>query len=103
MESEHAEAQSILANELAKFRSLSYADLVRLFEDHPTYEITGASGAEYWIDIYPLWDGWDMVDGVPQHSDILRLRGSICGGGIDYQAPLCDDFLIAPDGSFIGE
>ena len=48
MESEHAEAQSILANELAKFRSLSYADLVRLFEDHPTYEITGASGAEYW-------------------------------------------------------
>ncbi len=96
---EHIEARELLAAEIAKYRGRTYAELAEMVgdPDHPAFEVLGQSGSRYWLEIEAFWDGLDHL------SNVVRLRGAICGSGIDYQVPLCDDFLKAADGSFVDE
>jgi hypothetical protein len=89
------EALELLADKLAEYRRLSYADLVAKLGDVDCFEVTGQAGAEYQIEIQFYWDG--KADGD------LRVMGGIDDGGWRAFAPLCDDFIISPDGRFIGE
>ena len=93
------EARTLLAAEIAKYRHWPFSDLTAMVGavDHPAFEVVGDSGTKYWLEIEAFWDGFDAS------SKVIRLRGAICGGGIDYQVPICDDFLKAEDGSFVGE
>jgi hypothetical protein len=89
------EARALLIAELAKYRGRPYEELVAFIgdEDHPAFEVKAPSGAEYWIEVEVFEDS----------KEVLRVRAAICGGGIEYQVPVCDDFLKRADGSFVGE
>ena len=104
------EAKAILAEQVARLRRQSYSELRRYIskerfrigpisfgggENVEALEVTGESGAEYQLEIGAVWD--DRPDGD------LRIIVSIDDGGLRAFAPLTESFIIAPDGSFVGE
>jgi hypothetical protein len=58
-------------------------------------EVQGRSRTRYHIELQGVWDA--------RPGDVLRTLGSVDDGGWSAFVPLTDDFLIAPDGSFVGE
>ncbi|MDT5123071.1 MAG: hypothetical protein QOC96_2553 [Acidobacteriota bacterium] len=96
MNMDEAEAQLVLAQELSHYRNYSYTKLLSLIDDSKTFERTSPSGIKYQIEIQVFFDD------IKAKRD-LRVLGAIDGGGISAFSPLCDDFIMAPDGSFVGE
>ena len=90
-----AEARAILLAESAKYRAKSYKDLVYLLEHQDYYEVEGLAGARYQLEIQAFWDN--------KPNDVLRVRAGIDDGGIRAYYPRVEDFLITPDGGFVGE
>jgi hypothetical protein len=89
-----SEAKAVVSAELGKFRALSYAELVeRLLDQEENLEVTGPSGARYAIEIHGFWDD-------PPGGN-FRVAGLIDDGGWRAFVPLTDDFIVAPDGSFV--
>ena len=89
------EAAALLAFHLADYRRRSYAELRTLVGAAPApIELVAASGARYQIEVQVFWD--DAPGGA------LRVLGGIHDGGWRAFAPLCDDFLVSPDGRFVG-
>jgi hypothetical protein len=90
-----AEARQVLAGKIAELRRWSYTDLLRFMEPEGL-EVAGPSGTIYQLEVQAFWDD--------KRSRHLRVLASIDDGGWRaFFAPLCDDFIIALDGSFIGE
>ena len=91
------EAQEILRHEIARLRSMTYQELVGYLgpENVDSKEIAGESGTLCQVEIESMWD--DEVDGD------LRVMVAINSGGIRSFVPLTDDFIVAPDGTFVGE
>jgi hypothetical protein len=89
-----AEARQLLAAKIAELRRHSYSDLLRFMEPEGL-EVAGPSGATYQLEVEAFWDD------EPQRN--LRVLASIDDGGWRAFIPLTDDFIIAPDGSFVGE
>jgi hypothetical protein len=70
----------------------------RLLDRQETKELTGASGVSYQIELQAFWDSPSDPAGV------LRVIGAIDDArGWRANIPLTADFLLAPDGSFVGE
>jgi hypothetical protein len=90
-----AEARAILLAESARYRAKSYKDLVYLLEHQDCYEVEGRSGARYQLEIQAFWDD--------KPNDVLRVMAGIDDAGIRAFSPMMEDFLIAPDGRFVGE
>lgn len=91
-----AEATQVLAIELAKFRHRPYEDLVSMIDSPKhTVEVVASSGTRYYLDVLVYWDG--------EPGDNVRVTGTIDDGGARAIVPLSDDFIKAPDGSFVGE
>ncbi len=91
-----AEALSILGAELEELRSASYSDLLgRLLDNEESFERVGASGTRYTVEIRAFWDG-------EAHGN-LRVRAMIDDGGWRAFAPVIEDFVRAPNGSFVDE
>ena len=90
------EAKSILENELSRYRKLSYGELLSLLDKAETFERSSPSGAVYQIEMQIFFDD-------NSNRTTLRVSGEIDDGGWRAFSPLCDDFLIAPDGSFVDE
>jgi hypothetical protein len=67
----------------------------RFLDNAERCEVRGESGVTYQTEIQGVWD-----DGKPGN---LRILGSVDDGGWRAFSPLGDDFIIAPDGSFVGE
>jgi hypothetical protein len=84
------EANTLLTTKLRKYRRLAYEELVAKIGDVDCLEVTGSSNVEYQIEVQFLWDG--EADGN------VRVMGSIDDGGLRAFMPLCDGFIIAPDG-----
>ena len=91
----NVEARGIVVAESAKYRAKGYKDLLALLGHQDHYEVSGASGTLYQMEILAFWD--DKPNGV------LRVRGAIDDGGIRAYVPMIEDFLITPDGRFVGE
>ena len=89
------EAGEILARTLSDLRTRSYDDLRSMMETVRTETVESPSGAVYQIEIQVFWDDKPEQD--------LRVMGSIDDGGLSALRPLSDDFIIAPDGSLVGE
>jgi hypothetical protein len=89
------EAKVLLLERLAVWRALAYGDLVARVDKATCSDVVGPSGVQYQIEIEPVWD--EKLGGN------VRVLGSIDGGGISAIAPLSSDFIMAPDGSFVGE
>jgi hypothetical protein len=90
------EARGILAEEIAKLRMKSYDDLrARLLGGSENFEVVGASGARYQLELEAVWDSGE--------NGPLRVFVLIDDGGWRAFSPMSDSFIVAPDGSFVGE
>ena len=92
---DRAEALGILERQLELYRRLPFRDLLRLLDESEALEVAVPGGTAYQIKIYAFWDDETRVH--------LRVSGAIDDGGWRACAPLTRDFIVAPDGSFIGE
>ena len=91
-----AEAREILSERLSEYRRRSYQSLAAAIGEPEMFEVTGASGAQYQVEIESLWD--DKTGGT------VLVMGSIDDGSFRRAfMPLTDSFIVAPDGSFVGE
>lgn len=90
------EARELLRQHLARFRARTYGELVQRVGAEPeVLEANGASGTRYQLEFEVLWDNAARGD--------LRVLGGIDDGGLRSFVPLCDSFILASDGSFVGE
>ena len=89
------EAQGLLGEQIGRLRKLSYEDLRERLDQPETFELPGPSGKTYQLEVQAFWDG-------PRDQN-LRVMVSIDDGGWRAFAPLSSDFIIAPNGSFVGE
>jgi hypothetical protein len=92
---DETEATTILEAELARYRKRSYVDLWDLAKAPRTVEIVGPSGVKYQLEAQAWWDDASRTN--------IRVVLSIDDGGWRAFVPLSRGFLIAPDGSFVGE
>lgn len=89
------EALQVLTEVLAQYRQFSYADLLARVDQPVTVERVGPSGATYQIEMEVFFDG---------HLQTLRVSGAIDDMSWRWSSsPMCNDFIIAPDGTFVGE
>jgi hypothetical protein len=89
------EARQVLTTELEKYRARSYDELVKCIGNTIAYETPGASGAMYQLEITVLWDS--------QPDGDVRVIASVDDGGWSAFVPLSGDFIMSPDGNFVGE
>jgi hypothetical protein len=90
------EARRILDRRMTELRNEPYERLKSHWLHQPDCEqITADSGAEYQVEIEAFWD-----DASAGH---LPLVASIDDGGWRALVPITAGFIVAPDGSFIGE
>ena len=90
------EATTILGNTVAELRRDSYDALVdRYLHESDTHSVVAESGAEYQVEIQAFWDG--------RAPGNLRVIVAIDDGRWRAFHPLSADFIVAPDGSFVGE
>jgi len=92
---DNAEAAALLKAHLAAYRLRPYSELLTMRGKPQVAELRGDSGGRYQVEVEVFWD--DRPGGA------LRVRGSIDDGGWRALRPLCDDFILAPDGRFVGE
>lgn len=89
------EARLVARSELNRYRERTYAQLLPLFDEPDVFLARGPSGAEYQVSVQAVWDG-------PEGGDV-RLIVGVDAGGFSALKPLCADFIMRPDGSFVGE
>jgi hypothetical protein len=92
---DEAEAHHILASELNKYRAWKREALVRLIDDRLDYPIKAPSGVTYNMDVQAVWDA--------EPNEDLRVMVAIDDGGPSVYVPMVDGFIVAPDGTFVGE
>ena len=93
---DRVEAASTLSQHLAQYRGRSYNELSVLVDGPPeTAEIVAPSGIRYQVEVLIVWDS--------KPGQNIRVLGSIDDGGWRALMPQNDDFIMAPDGSFVGE
>jgi len=86
-----AEANSVLSQRLAEYRSLDYGELAAKVGENVCCAIQGPSGAEYQVEIDVLWE--DKPGG-----SVLVL-GSVDDGSLRWAfLPLCESFVLTPSG-----
>ena len=88
-------ARAVLSEALRPYRAKSYAELRDLIGQIDVYEIENSNGPDFQIEIQVFWD--DKPDGN------ICVSGGIDDGGWSAFSPLGEDFILAPDGSFVGE
>jgi nanoRNase/pAp phosphatase (c-di-AMP/oligoRNAs hydrolase) len=91
------EANSIVSEHLARYRSRPYAELASWAREDriDTAEAVGPSGTRYQIEVRFFWDAKPEGD--------VRVCASIDDGGISAFVPLTEDFILSPEGKFVGE
>ena len=90
-----AEALQVLAAVLERYRQRPYGELVHLMDSQDVFESTGPSGTAYQVEVQVFWDD--------EHKKNIRVLGAIDDGGWRSYVPLTDSFILAPDGTFVGE
>jgi hypothetical protein len=92
-----AEARKVQADKIAALRQTPYAELHAWAESGKvdTEVVRGPSGREYQLEVQAWWDGRPGED--------VRVMVSVDDGGWRAFMPLTDDFIKAPDDSFVGE
>lgn len=90
------EAKRIIAEQLKKYRSKSYQELIQLIDAEPiVYEIMENNNIKYQIEIQVFWDDKPNGD--------IRVSGDIDDGGFRAFFPLTKDFIKDPNNYFVGE
>lgn len=92
---DNGEARAVLQEHLQSYRRRPYRELVALLGKPRVAELRGPSGAAYQVEVEVHWDH--------RSGGALRVLGSVDDGGRRALKPLTDDFILAPDGTFVGE
>jgi hypothetical protein len=92
---DHEEARALLRSHLDSYRRRSYDDLVGLRGRPQIAQLHGRSGVTHQVKVEAFWDG--------HRGGPVRVLGSIDDGGLLAFKPLTDAFILAPDGTFVGE
>jgi hypothetical protein len=93
------EARAVGERVLAELRHESYATLVERHLDQPaSHWVDSPSGVRSQIEVQVFWDG-----GRRRKGGDLRVLVSVDDGGRSAFHALSTDFIVAPDGSFVGE
>ena len=92
---DNVEARAVLQDHLRSYRQRPYGELVALLDKAHVAEVRGPSGVTYQVEVEVHWDH--------QPGGALRVLGSVDDGGWRALKPLTDDFILAPDGTFVGE
>jgi hypothetical protein len=92
---DNREAAAVLREHLAGYRRRSYSELVGLRGRPQTAELQAGSGRRYQIEVEVSWDG--------QAGGAIRVLGSVDDGGLRSFKPISQDFILRPDGTFVGE
>ncbi len=88
-------AYALIDAELGRLRQLPYSKIVSLIGKPETKEVVGEDGKSYQLEIETCWDGTKGKD--------VRVTVAADDGGWRAVHPLTKDFVIRPDGSFVGE
>jgi hypothetical protein len=89
------EARGILRAHLDEWRRRTYAELSKEVGQTRQFDAAGERGAQYQINIQVCWDAKPNGD--------IRVLGDIDDGGWRAVFPLTEDFILGPDGRFVGE
>jgi hypothetical protein len=92
---DQVEARGILWAHLDEWRRRTYAELKSEVGESRQLQTTAQSGTQYQVDVQVPWD--DIPNGD------IRVLGGIDDGGWHAFAPLAEDFILGPDGKFVGE
>ncbi|HET6279804.1 MAG TPA: hypothetical protein VFH73_02515 [Polyangia bacterium] len=91
------EAKRLLEKQLAPYRARSYSELARQVGANYAFETVAPSGIEYNVEITVMWDS-------PRDKVNVRVLGAVHDGRWPrWFHPLSDSFILAPDGTFVGE
>ena len=84
-----SQAQRVLSERLARFSQRSYPELVPLVESGHVedFEVRGASGTTYRVEVQFFWDG--------KPRGVVRVVGSIDDGGVRAFVPLTQTLLVS--------
>jgi hypothetical protein len=94
------ESEEVFANQVTRWRANSWEDLRRQLDESPVaYELQGSSGIAYQFEALILWD-----DPRKETNIRLFLTGDD-GKGWRFSSRRMrnDSFILAPDGTFVGE
>ena len=92
------EAQELLDQQITIYRDKDYILLTKLIRSPDIYVVRGPSGVEYQIEVQAFWDH------PKRPNNDLRVIISIDDGGFfSALVPLTGDFILSPDGRFVGE
>lgn len=89
------EATQLLQAHLQGYRRRSSVDLAALRGQAQVAELRGMTGNAYQVEVEIRWDG---APGGP-----IRVLGAIDDGGLRSLEPISQDFILSPDGNFVGE
>jgi hypothetical protein len=89
-------ARGIIEERLQHLRHVPYGELLKRRGETHFECIPGARGREFRVETTVRWDR-------PKKKDNLRVMVWVAGGGISPMRPMGDDFILAPNGSFVGE
>jgi len=92
------EARRVAIDYLARYREVSYQELCQLIGSTPqTVNVVAPTGTRYQVELQAFWDD------PKKPNEVLRVSVAVDDGGLRTYFPLCEDFLMKPDGSFLGE
>jgi hypothetical protein len=90
------EARMVALARIAELRQQDWRELRDRYLQRPeTVEVRGPSGTAYQVETEALWDGAGEGD--------LRVIVTVDDGGWRALMPLGESFILARDGSFVGE
>jgi hypothetical protein len=91
------EARRVLDGVVADLRREPYRTLVaRYLDESDERTVVAESGAQYQVEVQAFWDS-------PRQPGNLRVIIAIDDAGRRAFSPLSTDFIVASDGSFVGE
>ena len=89
------QAVEIGKRELASYRALSYEELVASIGNDGGFERGSEAGEDYQVEFECFWDD--------RENKNIRVSAAISYSGWTDFLPVSTDFIMTPDGSFIGE
>ncbi len=95
---DRSEARVVAEQVVHSLRSERYEALTPLLDQSRWSTHTGPSGTEYEVQVFALWD--DVVDG---HLRVVAAAGRPPRWRLGWIRPESADFIIGPDGRFVGE
>jgi len=88
-------ARQLLKDELANLKTRSYSFFSQSVNRTTHKKIIGQDGAHYQIEIEVFWDN--------RRGGDIRVLGSVNDGHSHAAAPVTEDFVITPSGTFLAK